>query len=306
MMISYIFLEVILPILILMLLGLVIQKKYQFQLKQISKWLVYGFMPAAVFLNIYEVQIDISLLSQLFLYLILFTFVMIGITYILGRLFHIKPKESAALKNSISLMNSGNYGLPVSQIIFSSNPIGVSVQIFVLIFQNILTYTYGIYNLLSASKTFIEIIRAFLKLPLIYALLLGLFFQTLNLTMPTFLLVPIEYLANSFVAVALLLLGAQLASIKLQYFHRVITLALVGRLLVGPVVALIIICFLQIDGVLAQSLLIASSFPTSRNTATLALEYDVEPDLQAQIVLYSTLLSSLTVTVVIYLAMQLF
>ena len=49
-------------------------------------------------------------------------------------------------------MNSGNYGLPVSQLIFSHNPVGVSIQIFIVIFQNLLTYSYGIYNLLSATK----------------------------------------------------------------------------------------------------------------------------------------------------------
>lgn len=74
----------------------------------------------------------------------------------------------------------------------------------------------------------------------------------------------------------------------------------------GPTVALLLIYALGIEGVIAQSLLIASAFPTSRNTATLALEYDVEPELHAQIVLYSTLLSSITVTFVIFLAMQLF
>lgn len=64
----------------------------------------------------------------------------------------VRKGESAALKNSISLMNSGNYGLPVSQLIFSHNPVGVSIQIFIVIFQNLLTYSYGIYNLLSATK----------------------------------------------------------------------------------------------------------------------------------------------------------
>ncbi|PMY01056.1 transporter, partial [Pseudomonas sp. MPR-R5A] len=66
------------------------------------------------------------------------------------------------------------------------------------------------------------------------------------------------------------------------------------------------IWLLGIEGVLAQSLFIASAFPTSRNTATIAFEYNVEPDLTAQVVLYTTLLSSITVTIVIYLSMVLF
>ena len=61
-----------------------------------------------------------------------------------------------------------------------------------------------------------------------------------------------------------------------------------------------------LDGVIAQSLFIASSFPVSRNSATLALENDVYPNLAAQTVLVTTILSSLTVTVVVYLASVLF
>ncbi|MEC3035067.1 AEC family transporter, partial [Bacillus thuringiensis] len=101
-------------------------------------------------------------------------------------------------------------------------------------------------------------------------------------------------------------LGAQLSNIKLNFFHRVITWALIGRLLIGPLLALAMIYLLNIDGIVAQSLFIASSFPTSRNTSTIAMEYQIEPELHAQIVLFSTLFSIVTVTVVIYLSYILF
>ena len=58
--------------------------------------------------------------------------------------------------------------------------------------------------------------------------------------------------------------------------------------------------------VVAQSLFIASSFPTSRNSSSLALEYDVESKTAAQTVLFSTIVSCITVTVVIYISMLLF
>ena len=74
----------------------------------------------------------------------------------------------------------------------------------------------------------------------------------------------------------------------------------------GPLLALSMIYLLNIDGIVAQSLFIASSFPTSRNTSTIAMEYQIEPELHAQIVLFSTLFSIITVTVVIYLSYMLF
>src|SRR5699024_4644742 len=244
--------------------------------------------------------------QQLSIYLLIFTTSLIVLSALIERLFKIKGGERTALKNSISLMNSGNYGLPVAQLVFSTNPLGVSVQILMLVFQNLLTYTYGLYNLVSASKSIYGIFLSLIRLPIIYALIFGILFQIFEIPLPQFVLIPLEQLAGGFAALALLLLGMQLANIRFTSFHRVIGWRWFGRLFASPAIALAIILLLGIEGVIAPSLLIASAFPTSRNTATLALEYDVAPDLHAQIVLFSTLLSGITVTVMIYLAKLLF
>ncbi|AKR09178.1 AEC family transporter [Bacillus thuringiensis] len=302
----FIILDVILPILILMLIGAILQTKFQFNLKQLSTLITYCLMPAAVFVNIYDIRIETGLLLQIIYYLMLYSLSLIIVSHFISKILKLEKGESAALKNSISLMNSGNYGLPVSQLIFSHNPVGVSIQIFIVIFQNLLTYSYGIYNLLSATKTIGSIIQSFLRLPVFHALILGLFFQSFTIQIPNSIFIPLNQLANGFVAIALILLGAQLSNIKLNFFHRVITWALIGRLLMGPLLALVMIYLLNIDGIVAQSLFIASSFPTSRNTSTIAMEYQIEPELHAQIVLFSTLFSIITVTVVIYLSYILF
>ena len=302
----FIILDVILPILILMLIGAILQRKFQFNLKQLSTLITYCLMPAAVFVNIYDISIETGLLLQIIYYLMLYSLSLIIVSHFISKTLKLEKGESAALKNSISLMNSGNYGLPVSQLIFSHNPVGVSIQIFIVIFQNILTYSYGIYNLLSVTKTIGGIIQSFLRLPVFHALVLGVFFQSFKIQIPNSILLPLNQLANGFVAIALILLGAQLSNIKLNFFHRVITWALIGRLLMGPLLALAMIYLLNIDGIVAQSLFIASSFPTSRNTSTIAMEYQIEPELNAQIVLFSTLFSIITVTVVIYLSYVLF
>ena len=51
---------------------------------------------------------------------------------------------------------------------------------------------------------------------------------------------------------------------------------------------------------LAQALVISTAFPTAVNSALLALEYDNEPEFAAAAVFYSTLISSVTVSGVIY------
>ncbi|PTJ89960.1 AEC family transporter, partial [Mammaliicoccus sciuri] len=262
----------------------------------------YCLMPVAVFANIYDITIQLDLLLKVLYYIVVYSLVMILIGNLFAKVLNLQKGESAALKNSISLMNSGNYGLPVSQLIFSQNPIGVAVQIFVLIFQNLLTYSYGMYNLLSTTKSLKDIVISFLKLPVFHALILGIIFQVGHIKLSQVFLIPIHQISDSFAPIALILLGAQLAHIKLKLLHRAIMGSLIGRLIIGPLIALSLIYLFHIDGVIAQSLFIASAFPTSRNTSTIAFEYDVEPELHAQIVLFSTLLSSVTVSIVIYLS----
>ena len=63
---------------------------------------------------------------------------------------------------------------------------------------------------------------------------------------------------------------------------------------------------MNIEGVIGQALFIASAMPASVNSSVIAQEYNNYPELAAQMVFLSTLFSTLTVTVVIYLSKILF
>lgn len=63
-----------------------------------------------------------------------------------------KSSLSSTFKNSVVLSNSGNFGLPVSQVVFQNNPLGLTIQVVVMIFQNLLTYTYVLFNSVSVDK----------------------------------------------------------------------------------------------------------------------------------------------------------
>ncbi|MEW9110611.1 MAG: AEC family transporter [Cytobacillus gottheilii] len=306
MVMAEIFLNIIAPILLLLLLGLFLQRKFNFDLKSLSHLMTYGLMPAAIFMNIYQTDFNMQLLVEVALYLFLFTLTMMLIGIGWSRALKLERNDAAILKNGISLMNSGNYGLPVSQMLFSANPVGTSIQIIVLLFQNLMTYTYGLYNLIAATKSGWNIIKTFLKLPLIYAALLGALLNGFEVNPPSFLLTPIQYLADGFMAIALIILGAQLANIKVKSVNIAVISTCFTRLIISPAVAMGIIFLLGIDGVIAQSLLVASALPTSRNSATLALEYDVNPDVAAQTVLITTLLSGFSVSIVVYLSTIIF
>lgn len=301
-----ILLHVILPVFALIILGAALQRKLKFDLGTFSRLSTYVLMPAVSFTNIYDSQIDQGLFVQIIGFLLLQTLLLILLSSALAKFSSFDRGLTSSFKNSVVLMNSGNYGLPVSQLVFAANPLGTSVQVIVFIYQNLLTSTYGLINSVSTQLQGKKVLREFLKMPTLYAVVLGVVFHTLTIEIPDFIWQPLDNMASSFLAIALLALGAQSTYLKFNRLSYALVLSLLCRLVIAPCIALAIIYCFGLDGTLAQALFIASSFPTSRNSAMYALEFNNHPEYAAQAVIVSTLLSALTVTVVISLSKVLF
>lgn len=299
-------LNVILPVFILIGAGVFLHRKFKFDMNTLSKLNTYFLMPAVSFVNIYQNNVGGKTLLHILGFLILQCVCLMSLSAIISKAAKFESSLASTFKNSIVLNNSGNFGLPVSQLVFQHSPLGASIQIVVMIFQNLLTYTYGLFNSVSVDHSGFKAIKQFLKNPVIYAFLLGLILHTCDIKIPGFLWTPIKNSSNAFLAIALITLGAQSAYIKLRRFSLPLILSLIGRLILSPSIALLIIFLLKLDGTTAQALFIASSFPTSRNSALFALEYDNHPEYAAQVVLMSTLFSMITVTTVVFLSTIIF
>src|SRR5699024_7499 len=141
----------------------------------------------------------------------------------------------------------------------------------------------------------------YFKMPILYALVIAVFLNYFSIPVPDFIWTPANYIADAMIAIALIMLGAQVAQIKFKFEWSSTYIHILLRLVIGPLIALLIIWTMNIDGIIAQALFIASAMPSSVNSSVIAQEYDNYPELAAQIVLYSTILSAVTVTGVIYL-----
>jgi predicted permease len=297
-----ILLHIILPLFVLIGAGVVLMRVFLLDLSTLSTLTVNFLLPVVCFVNIYESNLSGELIGRTLLFLMLFNLLLILVSMFIAKVNGFDRKLSATFKNSMVLSNSGNYGLPVSELVFASNPVGLSIQIIASIFQNLLTFTYGFFNSVSAEGSGMDIIRKIVRLPVIYALLLAILLRWLQVDIPGFLWEPIENTSNAFLAVALVTLGAQVAYLKITRISRPIVWTVTGRLLVSPAIGLMVILLLGLSDTTAQALFIASSYPSSRNAALLALEYDNYPEIASQAVLLTTILSSFTVAMVIFLS----
>ncbi|RRJ64208.1 AEC family transporter [Paenibacillus oralis] len=303
-MIGDIILEVVLPIFVLIGLGCLMQRAFRLDLYTLSKINFYFITPAVVFLSMYQSQMSAELLGSVTGFYVLYVLLLWGISMLTSRTLKFSRGMRAAFTNSLILDNSGNYGLPINQLAFKGDPLAASLQALVMTFQSLVTFTYGVMSVQRAKSggTLKAALIGFLKMPVPYALVLGMVLHILDLPLPDFVSKPMGYIADSMVAIALLTLGAQIVKypLRLDRFDVYISVAL--RLLVGPAVGFGLILLLGLKGIPAQALLLASGMPTGVNSTILAEEYDNEPDFASQTVLISTLLNIVTMTALISLA----
>ncbi len=97
-MIIFIILDVILPILILLLIGAILQRKFQFNLKQLSTLITYCLMPAAVFMNIYDISIETGLLLQIIYYLMLYSLSLIIVSHFISKTLKLEKRRKCSSK----------------------------------------------------------------------------------------------------------------------------------------------------------------------------------------------------------------
>ncbi|MDR7315592.1 AEC family transporter [Brevibacillus nitrificans] len=298
--------QIIAPIVVLIGIGTILHRAFRLDMNTLSKLILYFFVPAIAFVKIYEAKLSLVLLLQVIVFLLLQFVLLLILTEGISRLFRFSKGFSASFSNSVVLTNNGNIGIPVNDLAFRHDPLAMSIQIVVVVFEILVTFTFGLLKASAATKGLLGSIRHFFRLPVLYAIILGLLCNLLQLSVPDFLWVPAKQAANGMLAIALVSIGAQIASVALKKNTWLVVASSFLRLIVSPVVAYGVITLLGLEGITAQALFIASAIPTSRNSAALALEYNNEPEFAAQAVLVSTLLSTVTLTLCISLAGSLF
>lgn len=298
--------DIILPIFILMSIGFIIQRKFHLDIQTLARLNIYFLVPGFIFVKLYSTQFSAHLFTNLLLFFILFVVVIFIISAIVARMIGLDDGRKTVFTNSVLFYNSGNYGIPVNDLVFKSDPLAMSIQVIILTFQNIFLFSYGIFSLQSIKIGKLKAALGYFKMPVLYAMLSGILLNVYEVPIPSFIWVPANYIADAMVAFALLTLGAQVSEIKFMSGLSTVYISLFMRLILGPAIALGIILLFKVDGIVAQALLISSAMPTSVNSAVIAQEYENHPNFAAQIVLFSTLMSAITVTFVIYMARLLF
>jgi predicted permease len=296
----HILLANVLPIGIMISVGYLMGKKYAIHAGSLSKLVFNLFMPIFMFVLLLKVSITWGLVLKVMLFSLSFTVLSAIAAEIVIRLRRYDAPMRGAMRNTILFYNSGNYMIPLNQLVFAGNPITLAVQIIVSVIQNLLPGTYGIYNANAHKGKLSGALKTILLYPGIYAVLAAIAIRLLDVTIPEPLYLPLEYISNATIALALITLGVQLSLLNLNIRYSDVLISSALRLLAGPLLGFGLVKLIGFDDLVAKALVLSCAAPTSLICALIAMEYDNEPDFSAHAVLFSTVASMLTVTLTIF------
>lgn len=297
------------PVFFLIGMGYMLGKKFDLDIRSISKLSVYVFLPATLIVNLYGTAIEPDLLIPVAftaIFVISLSLVSSGI----ARLNRYRDSRKNAFKNAVVFFNSGNMGLPLISLIFANTPVqeyAMSIQIMIVMCQNLLNYTLGFYNAARGKMDFRSAIKAVCKMPIVHAILLVIILKAIPYDMRNFFLWPaVKYSSDAMIAVNILILGIQLSRVSFNFKDIDVYRVALLRLCVAPLLAYLLIVLWGIDGVMAKALLINAALPTAVNTVLIAVEFQNEHEFAAQTVVVTTLLCLATLPLVIFLAQRAF
>lgn len=293
-----IFYTIIAPIFVLVAVGYFFEKKNCFDSTVLTKILLYLIMPATILTTLSSSSLSPSYIQTT----VIFCLAMIGALYGLSTLVSLILRHNRGMKQAFSLSvmfyNSGNFGFPASDLAFPG--LGIAIQAIILATQNIINFTLGVFLVSAGRFPVREAIKTTLAMPFLYALIMALLMRSYHFALPPVLALPLHYLSQALVPIALLALGIQLGKTRIRTGLRHSVASVVCRLLIAPLIGLSLVWLLEIDSAIAPILVCSTSYPTAINTALLAMELKNEEEFAANAVFLSTILSALTVGLVLF------
>ncbi len=292
---------IILPVFIIFFIGFIGQRLIGFDIKSISSAALYLMSPFLAFRTFYTHELSIDYVYILGACLFL-TFCLLGVVWLSSLFMQTTRPQLAALILGSVFPNSGNYGAPV--VLFALGAVGFDYAVVIMVFHGLIMNTIGIFfaSLGGEEKaTWQQAVHKVLRMPLVYASLLGVLLQVLNVTVPQSVMEGVGLAADASIPTVMLVLGMQLAVIsRKKVAYRFVTTATVVRMFVSPLLAAAIMFFLPVNDLLKTVFIIQAAMPTAANTTMLSLQFGTEPDLVSFTTFITTILSILTIPFVLF------
>lgn len=293
------FLNIIVPVFLVVLAGFVFEKATRLDFRPLTDASLYLFSPALVLTALLKQDIGLQLAGDIFVFMLLYTTALTALSFACGRLLRYADDQRRALTLTTAMMNVGNFGLPLSYFAFGEAGLEFSIVTFVIF--NIPLGTLAIIIAQGQGTAFGKALINTAKIPIFHAVIVATLMKILHIGLPLWLLRPLELLGQAAIPVMLLLLGMQLARTRIEGSLQFLGLSSMLRLVLAPLLAWALTSLLGLKGLAQAVVILQTSTPSAVLPLLYSLRFGTRPDLVAGAIFVTTCLSSLSLTVLLYL-----
>ena len=292
-----IFFNVITPVFVIVIIGYFATKPLQLEARTLSRTAYYVFIPAFVFSIMSTAQIDAAIIFQMIIFMVIVMSLLAGVAYGVAKLLRRSALVTAAYILIATFPNVGNFGLPIISFKLGEIALTDATMYFLIMMTLGFIFNVGVANLYKGNNltALIEV----LKTPALIALVPALLVNWANIPVPLMADRLTGLLGDAMVPTMLFTLGVQLRNIPKISISTDVVVASLVRLAGGAVLAFVVGSFFGFPELTLNTGIIQAAMPVAVLTSIIALEHDVEPNFVTTAVLFSTLLSVVTLTILL-------
>jgi predicted permease len=294
-----VFINNLLPILLLSGAGFVLGKALKLDSRPLGRIIFYILSPLLVFNLLTSSKLVVESIILMMGYSASVMLIITGIAFLLGKLLHLERTMLVVVILTSLFANNGNYGLPLISFAFGQEALAYASIYFVT--NSLLLYTVGVLIASLGHLSLKEALLGLLKVPAIYAIILAVIFIRTDWNLPAPVQKTVELAAGGAIPAMLILLGLELHKVAWTNKLRTLSIPVVCRLLVGPVIGLVMAALFGLNTIARKVGITEAGMPSAVMTTILATEYKLDTSLVTAIVFAGTILSPLTLTPLLYL-----
>ena len=284
-------LETVVPVFLIILLGFLIGKFKKINVGPLVDLLVYVTVPALIVSSITKSSLSVADFFTVALSAAGVIIILGILAFFLFKAFH---STSRGIYLPLTKGNSGYLGYPIALLAFGAE--GLSRAVVFDVVNSLFLYSIGIW-LIHEKKDF----REMFKIPLLYAVLLGIGLNLFSIQIHPVIAKPLEMVGSITIPLALLVLGYKLTEVRVKAFLVGIGASLF-RIIGGFLAALLLVSLFSISGVSRNIVLLEAAMPSAVMTLILCQKYGRDADAVASVVFLSTVLSIISIPIILTLA----
>lgn len=301
--------QIIFPILFFMGVGLILKKIQLLDVKDFTKLnrLVFKvFLPVKLFMEVYKSDFAASFLPQVVGYAVFVVFAEFFLSWFVAGRVTRESRDLTVLAQGMSRSNYVLFGMAIAASMYPGRELGiisVLAAFIVPIFNILAVFLYEFYRGGDGFRLG-KVLKGILHNNLVLGSVLGMAFMALGIRLPDLIMKPLEDMADISTPLAVICVGATLSFGTLKKYARYISIAVLGRLIVGPLLFTTGAVLLGIRGLELAGIFLITATPTATASFPMAKELGGNDELAGLIVAVNNIVCLFTLFIWIVVLMQ--